>query len=280
MSFGVYDHVNHGVKNSYGVTCTFLKEQITINYIFDIAYQAYNQKDYIVHINRKRFFVNSEEPKEILDVLALRCAALMYPLQLHISKFGFNYKLFNFKEIQERFNKQLPNIQREFTGEVTDAYFAEIKKSVSNESIFLQRLKSDFLYALFFYGLPVAYQHKPIQDNYQVNIPIHPYQPENFFVGEQTLKKAENIHDVTFKGSDEKGNTLLLHHQVEKQTLMPLRIEMYYNKELDSAINCSIVQLKERKEDNISFNYKNGKAIEGKQKKQKKENWFSNLFKI
>ena len=55
----IYEHINHGIKNSYGVVTEFAKTNTNTNYVFDIAYQHYQAYNYIAHIHRKQFFIKS-----------------------------------------------------------------------------------------------------------------------------------------------------------------------------------------------------------------------------
>ena len=131
----IYKHINHGVKNGYGVFTQFAKTNTTANYVVEIVYLQHKKSNYITHIQRKQFFINGIEPKKPLDVLALRCANIMYPLQFVTTPLGALNKLHNFKEIKERYNQELPSIKKEFEGEVTNSYFNQIEDAVNNNCL-------------------------------------------------------------------------------------------------------------------------------------------------
>ena len=273
----IYEHINHGIKNSYGVVIEFAKTNTNTNYMFDIAYQHYQKSNYITHIHRKQFFINGVAPKKPLDVLALQCANLMYPLQFVTTPLGALKALHNFEEIQARFNQELPQIQQEFKGEVTDAYFTQITQAVNDATVFEKRLQNDIVYAVFFHNFYILYEREQKITDYEISIPIQPYKKPVLFTGTQTVVEKDKKYTLEFLGEDTQGNTLYMMHRIYVVDLTVTKISMQYNKGKEDAIHLTVNELKERKQKDTPFVNTLIKHAEKMEDLQPKKKWFDYL---
>ncbi len=261
------NHFNHGLTNVYGVECFFKESKNLVSYIVEVTYKAVEESDYLLKLTKKRCFINKLEPKSQIDVLAQRCADVIYPIVFQISAFGIltKEKVVNFEEIKQRWKSTLKELKREFKGDYCKQYFAQMEASFRTEEVFYENIKNDFLYALFFLSFPALYSKHQTKKGLVIKLPVVAYNDPVSFVGTQkSVFTNKKVYELYFKGIDYENNTLEIEQLIDRESFVLAKVKAIYNALKEDGITITITMLKERQIREVL--------------KEKKKNWF-NIFK-
>ncbi|WP_103867066.1 hypothetical protein [Aquimarina sp. I32.4] len=213
-----------GTQKSFGVEIMYSATS-KIQYVIDVAYAGYIDDDYQCILNRNQFFINGQQPKRLLEVLAEKCMNSIYPIQLKVSPFGFIQDFLNFEEIQKRWDNALLELKREYDSEFTDQYFEQISQNLSSKDSFVSSIGNDLIFYLLFFKIPALYEKAHIKHNMIWKIPTVAYAPPVEFIGDQkiNLNAPRGIH-LEFEGKDIKNNILSLTHLINQDDYTVIKI--------------------------------------------------------
>ncbi|WP_158447865.1 hypothetical protein, partial [Aquimarina longa] len=247
-----------------------------IQYVLDVAYVSSIGSDYNCRLNRQQFFSNGKQSKRLVDVLAEKCMNAIYPIHFLVTPFGEMKSIVNFVEVKQRWETSLKKLNVAYKGEFATQYFDQINQNLQNEGTFLESLKNDSLFSIFFFKIVALYEKNQIKNNVTYSFPVVPYQALSNFIGTQKITSDDKGMYINFKGEEEKKGILEITHCIDKEdfTIQKARAS-YRQKDNEEAIIYKITKLTERQK-----KYK--EKIEAKEEIPKelvkKKKWFP-LFK-
>ncbi len=95
-------------------------------------------------------FINDTEPDLLIDVLAIKVAAILYPLRLIVSAGGDIIAIENFADIKTRWVTTQQDIQKKYKGELVEKYLQLITLSLQDENTVLRSILADWFLCAFF----------------------------------------------------------------------------------------------------------------------------------
>lgn len=157
-------------------------------------------------INKQDFFINEQEPENVMDELAIACAEQFYPIQLLIDKSGQFDSVLNIEEIQQRFTENKPTLLEDFEGAVAEEYINDIDKMLDNHNHLLNNIQKELWLALFFNPIYTVYAPEAYNASMQIQFPFYDFERAIIFITEAT---------VNFKPTDINANTLTCQGQLD-----------------------------------------------------------------
>lgn len=148
------------LNKNYGVLIVMEKDQDSqsIKYEINLRYVRQEGKDKVFEIDRiSKIFINDEEADSIVDVLAVKVAKVLYPLQILVDENGSFSGIANYEQIQQRWHTVKEAIYDEYEGEWVEKYIA-LNEEVLNEKESIEfSLLSDYFIRAFFNGIYCEY---------------------------------------------------------------------------------------------------------------------------
>ncbi|WP_296145339.1 hypothetical protein [uncultured Flavobacterium sp.] len=148
-------------KINYGVEYKVVKgEEInTMKFETSIYFKGKidNQKS-VFEVDRiSKTFINNEETSTIADELAEKVASVIYPLQIIVDEEGKWDSVYNFNEINNRWEKVKEKILGEYEGEWVEKYLDLNEKTLQSEEKLNEALSKDWFLNAYFNGIYVHY---------------------------------------------------------------------------------------------------------------------------
>lgn len=103
----------------------------------------------IFHLYKHDLYINKTAPDEHSYRLAAACAKTFYPIVVLCDREGQIVGVRN-DLIQQRWQKQKPNIEREFVGEYAERYIKETDRNIMNKDKVLDLISKDLFFNSFF----------------------------------------------------------------------------------------------------------------------------------
>lgn len=254
-----------GVKTTYGI-----EQEKSVNYIATCTYNEFTEQQFLVKINRKKFFINGVEPKKVADQLADACMKVLYPIECLVTRKGEFISFYGFEALRKRWQQGIPKIRQEYKGDQVNAYLAQMAVNLESKEQFSEALKNDFLYSLLFMGLFLS------KEEMVISFPTDPFKPLNKFYGTcSNLERKAQMAGVYFKGEDDQKNTLEVSkwHYSNDASLAQIKAS-YKCVSTQNNVNYTLIRLKEREDGNSNFYLEpKEEEIEVKVKKKKKKWW-------
>ncbi|WP_298503539.1 hypothetical protein [uncultured Maribacter sp.] len=201
------------VHRFYGVEIEYLEPKFNrVHYILESEFLNYSGSFFKVQLNRQKLYVNNKVPTKVLEVLADKCANVLYPLVLKVSFSGQIQEIDNYLEIQERWKALVPKIKKEYSGEIAENYMNSISTNMADQKIFLSKLRRDVVYDLLFPRLFVLGELNFEKDNCEFNLPHYAYPSGIIFSGKQEISKYPNSNNhimVTYEGKTPEANDVI-----------------------------------------------------------------------
>lgn len=140
---------------NYGVMLAlFDNEKVnTIKYEVSIKWIAKEENEHIIEIDRiSNTYINDQEPDLMAEVLAVKTASALYPLELVVTRADGIIGINNFEKIQKRWKNIKQEIRKYYEGETLEKYL-QLNDGIimdSDSDILLRSLKNDwFLHGYF-----------------------------------------------------------------------------------------------------------------------------------
>ena len=127
----------------YGVIYTISEnevEKLKIHYKTSVK----KEKD-IITITREEVYINNERPDLVVEQMADKLSAVLYPLVLAINPDGTIKAIANHKEIQERWRELKPKLNEYYQGEEAKGLFQRVNNIVKNKDQMLNILRKRLL---------------------------------------------------------------------------------------------------------------------------------------
>lgn len=162
------------LNKNYGVFITLEKgdDSETIKYEINLRYIRQQEGEKVFELNRiSKIYINDEEADAIADVLAVKVAQVLYPLQILIDEKGSFSGIANYEQIKQRWETVKENIYDEYEGEWVEKYI-ELNEEVLNEKESIEfSLLSDYFIRTYFNGIYTDYPEKKSKNN-EIKFPV------------------------------------------------------------------------------------------------------------
>ena len=132
----------------YGVIYTISEnevEKLKIHYKTSIK----KEKD-IITITREEVYINNERADLVVEQMADKLSAVLYPLALTINPDGTIKAIVNHKEIQERWRGLKPKLSEYYVDKRTKGILQRIDNTMGDKENILDTIKKDLFFLLFF----------------------------------------------------------------------------------------------------------------------------------
>lgn len=224
------------VHRFYGVEIQYLEpKQSTVQYVMETEYLGYEGSIYSYRLFRERFYVNGKQLTGIMEVLAEKCASIIYPLVLKVTFSGVIVGLDHFEKISSRWKALLPKLEQAYTGKVAQHYLKSVSQSLADETIFIKKLNRDVIYALIIPRLYAMAETSLIKENCEFVLSHYAYKEGITFTGKQEIGKYPNKNnhiDVGYEGTLDESETVFK----DKITKGRLQLKYYLDNENISMI--------------------------------------------
>jgi hypothetical protein len=153
-----YTKTNYDVRYTIGTG----DQMSTMKYEVSVQLKEQEQKAFhMFEIERvSSIYINDKEASTIKDKLVEKVSSLLFPLQIVVNDNGKWMDVYNFKEIQERWESKKQEIVNEYGWELTEKYFVLSEKSLQSRQNLREFLQNDWFLATFFSGIHCKYTHE------------------------------------------------------------------------------------------------------------------------
>ncbi|WP_136669254.1 LysM peptidoglycan-binding domain-containing protein [Flavobacterium sp. H122] len=293
------------VNKNYGVLIVLENgnDSQTIKYEINLRYIRHEEKNKIFELNRiSKVFINDEEADSIADVLAVKVAQVLYPLQILIDEYGSFSGIANYEQISERWGNVKEKIYDEYEGEWVEKYI-ELNEEVLNEKESIEfSLLGDYFIRTYFNRIYCEYpenksktsdiQFPVLNDvsdiNYTVKTEIEEFYDESNFIvlnqngvinDERSKEDLESKFDFPFYANPDSTYVLAEGTYRGKYFLNPndRSIEAAYAEasvelEIAERVKISIANLNPKY--NLNIQETDSKIFIGEKKELQKQNHF------
>ncbi|MRX64884.1 hypothetical protein [Maribacter luteus] len=182
-----------------------------VQYVLECKPLHYEGDAYHYQLKRSQFYVNGKKLTKQLDVLAEKCAEILYPLILEVTFSGLILRIVNFEEIQHRWEVLLPKLKNAYKGEVAETYMNNISANILEANTLMEKLKRDVLYSLLVPRLFALGEPSLTKSECNFVLPHYLYKKGILFKGTQEIGKYvdKNGHiTVSYKGTANESDSL------------------------------------------------------------------------
>ena len=142
-----YEPLHYGV-----MLALFNDEKVnTIKYEISVRWIGKEDKNHYIEINKiSDTCINDQEPDLMFDILAVKAASALYPLQLIVTSSDGIVGINNVADIQKRWENTKQEIRKYYSSDVLEKYLRLNDKTLQSEETLLRSLRNDwFLHAYF-----------------------------------------------------------------------------------------------------------------------------------
>jgi hypothetical protein len=180
----------------------------TLEMDVSVKWLATDQNNFhLFEINRKSIYVNNETPDTVMDELAAKTAEVLYPLKIVVDESGKWIDIYNYNDIEERWQDTKQEILDYYEGEVTENYIDHTELAFVSPATLFRSLSSDYFLRTFFNGIHVSYTgeysfknevsfplEKDDESIFKVEQTINPFLDESYFV--QVAQKGNYVDTI------------------------------------------------------------------------------------
>jgi len=193
-----------------------LNERYRVKYTFEVGHQvdvtemaidvkwlATDKNSYhLFEITRSKIVhINGLPPQSLIEKLGAKNAEMLYPLKIVVDKFGKWVDIYNYDEIESRWENIKNEILDYYEGELTEACIDYTEKNLRDSDTLLRSLRSDYFFRTFFNGIHVGYTADYAFKN-EVSFPLEEDEEAIF---EVTQKISPFLDGDGFVKVDQKG---------------------------------------------------------------------------
>lgn len=107
-----------------------------------------------------KLYLNGTEVDGLAVELAENTAQILYPLQIVVDDNGKWRDIYNFEEIQKRWETKKQDLLDYYEGDTTDQYIAIVDKTLQSKGKLVNRLAGNWFLRAFFNGIHIDYTEK------------------------------------------------------------------------------------------------------------------------
>ena len=142
-----------GIRVNYGVQLSWQSPGVDNTMYYDIGVACIGVKSAgstVWEVTKGNYFIDNERPEGSFELLAIACAEPFYPVEFTVTQGGQIDALVNAGKIQRRFFEALPDLQRNFGGDLAKAYIQETQASLGEPEQLKKTITSDIWLSLFY----------------------------------------------------------------------------------------------------------------------------------
>jgi len=190
-------------KMNYGVQYTIKTGDKISTMKFDtsVYFKRKNQDGMcLFEIDRiSKTFLNDEETANIAEELAEKVASVIYPLEIIVDNEGKWTDIYNYDQIQKRWENIKTSILENYEGEFVKKYLQISENTLENESALLFALSKDWFLNAFFGGIYINYSSK-YSCNRAISFPILPFcEAPNYAVEQKIDEYLDNYKLISIE---------------------------------------------------------------------------------
>lgn len=180
-----------------------------------------DNKYHLFEINRApTIYINGEMPDSIMSELSAKSAEVLYPLKIVVDGYGKWIDIYNYDEVESRWENIKNEILEYYEGEVAEAYIEHTEIALENSDTLLEALRSDYFLRAYFNGIHVEYNsnysfndevsfplEKDEESIFKVQQKVAPYLDDSDCIKvEQKGDYVDSGHDIVYGYAPWKGN--------------------------------------------------------------------------
>jgi hypothetical protein len=160
-------------RRVYRVAIQFPVEKQSVGYEIKVRSKTLSTQSINIEYQKNYFFIEGKTPQRSVDQLAIACTEILYPIQIIVNYNTGGKQISNHKQIKQKFEKQLPELQRNYKGGIFFQYIQEIQQNLANPDLFIQRLiYNDLFFALHTHTLYKTYpQSREVESKIKLRVP-------------------------------------------------------------------------------------------------------------
>lgn len=194
------------ITESYKVKYTIEVDSVVneTEIIIDVRWLATDKNKYhLFEINRgNEIYVNGLPPDSMISELGAKTAEVLYPLKIVVDEFGEWIDIYNYDEIESRWEIIKKEVLDYYEGELTEAYIDSIERTLRSSDTLLKSLRSDYFLRTFFSGIHVKYTADYSFKN-EISFPL---ENEEEAIFEVQQKISPILEDSDFIKIEQKGH--------------------------------------------------------------------------
>lgn len=160
-------------RRVYRVAIQFPVEKHSVGYEVTVRSKLLSTRSVTIEYQKNYFFVEGKTPTRTVEQSAIACAEILYPIQIIVNYDTGGKQISNHKQIKQKFEQGLPELQRNYKGEIFSQYIKEIQQNLQNPFLFInQLLYNDLFLAFHTHILYRTYpQSREVENKIELRIP-------------------------------------------------------------------------------------------------------------
>lgn len=161
----------HFYSDSYQVSENiFLRAEdiVDVQYFIDIKNTSSVDKTLVFSISKRDFTKNGEKVDDKIFTLSAECFKSISPFYLLVSRKGEIQDVYQYNELIRVFKDEKERLKDLFVGEINHWYIDIFEKTLQNKAIFINRLKSDFLYQFLLVNMDWFHKKEPWYEEFYI----------------------------------------------------------------------------------------------------------------
>lgn len=179
-----------GTDRTYGVQLNWQSPGIEKSMYYNVRMVCSGVKgdDAVWEISKGDIYIDNQKSEDLLELLAMACAAPCYPFLFSANKGGYITSLLNPESIKRRFIEAQPTLQRDFGGDVAAAYIKAMIVALGQPQQLKKIISADAFLAMFFSDITGQYDQQKTK-SVTVNCPFFGFDELLSFNGTATIGK-------------------------------------------------------------------------------------------
>jgi hypothetical protein len=188
-----------GSQKNYNVKYTIEEgdEKDILNFETNVKWIAIDKNGFhLFEIKRaKTIYINTIAPDTMMDEMDAKTAEALYPLQVVVDSTGKWVDVYNYNEIQERWENTKKEILDYYEGDVTQIHIKHVERYLETKANLVTALNSDYFLRAFFNGIHVAYTREYTFEN-NITFPLIKEEEALFKVQQKVELFLEENHTI------------------------------------------------------------------------------------
>lgn len=159
-----------------------------LQYQVTLQFQEIREQELIFRCERRQHRINSQEPDNYFDKIAVDTAAVLNPTLLRISQSGEVRGVVNFPDIRKKWEAMVTAVKTIYKGDTVNDYLDAMETRLADETIFFQSLQRDLFYKLYFNQL-----YGPVKKIQETVYPLRLYEMADRDVIDIPVRKTIGI---------------------------------------------------------------------------------------
>lgn len=162
---------SHFYSDSYQVSENILRGNeniVDVQYFIDIKNTSSVDKTLMLSISKRDFTKNGKKIDDKVFTLSTECFKSISPFNLVLSSKGEIQDVYQYDKLIRVFKDEKERLKDLFVGEINHWYIDIFEKTLQNKAIFINRLKSDFLYQFLLVNMDWFHKKEPWYEEFYI----------------------------------------------------------------------------------------------------------------